>query len=163
MAVPSASCKKFKWFLQGISRKGQHAKSAFLQLAVGLLVWTDRWDTWTGCKSNRSPMHTGTITLFIVEVWLGNIVGIASYPNMGEPGKIDHGPAFRRFQEDMADFEKEDSKRVLPSRHHSCDVEFHTKVMFIVQDQPERRGASGLLGGGSHLHPLFGMSCDFVS
>jgi hypothetical protein len=33
-----ASCKKIKWFLQGILRKGQHAKFAFLQLAVGLLV-----------------------------------------------------------------------------------------------------------------------------
>ena len=63
----------------------------------------------------------------------------------------------------MADFEKEDSERVLPSRHHSCNVEVHTKVLFVVQDQPERRGASGLLGGGSRLHPLFGMSCDFVS
>ena len=33
--------------------------------------------------------------------------------------------------------------------------------MFVVQDQPERRSASGLLGGGSNLHALFGMSCDF--
>jgi hypothetical protein len=34
-------------------------------------------------------------------------------------------------------------------------------IMFVVQDQAERRTASGLLGGGSKMHPLFGMSCDF--
>jgi hypothetical protein len=148
-------------FLQRILKKGHNATSSSPQLAVGLLVWTDGWNTSNGCKFNRSHMHTGTVTLFIVEVWSGDIVGIATYPNMGGPGKINHGPAFCRFQEDMADFEKEDSDRVLPSHHHSCNIKVYTKVMFVVQDQPERRGASGLLGGGSGLHPLFGMSCDF--
>jgi hypothetical protein len=98
-------------------------------------------------------MHTGTVTCFFVEVRLGDIGGIATYPNMGGPGKIDHGPAFCYFQEDMADIEKEESERVLPFCHHSCNVEVHTKVLFVVQDQPERRGASGLLGRGSRLHP----------
>ena len=37
------------------------------------------------------------------------------------------------------------------------------QILFVVQDQPERRGASGLQGGNSKLHPLFGMSCDFLN
>jgi hypothetical protein len=163
MAFPSV-LQKDQVVLTRYLEKGATRKICFPATSCWTLgMWTGGWDMSTGCKSNRSPMHTGTITLFIVEVWSGNIVGIAMYPNMGGPGKIDHDPAFRCFQEDMADFEKEDRKRVLPSRHHSCDLEVHTKLMFIVQDQPERRGASGLLGGGSRLHPLFGMSCDFVS
>ena len=79
----------------------------------------------------------------------------------GGPGKIDHDPAFRHFQQDITKFEKETSDRVFSSRPHRSDVEVHTKVMFVVQDQPERRCASGLLGGGSRLHPVFGLSCDF--
>jgi hypothetical protein len=71
---------------------------------------------------------------------------------------------FCRFEEDMPSFESCDTNaRVFSSRHHSCDVEIHTQIMFVVQDQPERRHASGILGGRSNLHPLFGTSCDFNS
>ena len=72
------------------------------QLAVGLLVWTDGWDTSTGCKSNRSPiMHTGTVTLLFVDIKTKLVVGVAAYPNMGGPGKIDHGPVFQQFKDDI--------------------------------------------------------------
>jgi hypothetical protein len=107
-------------------------------------------------------MHTGTITLLFVDVDSKEVVGIATYPNMGGPGKSDDGPVFRHFQEDITAFEGEGSDRIFSSRHFSGRVEVHTKILFVVQDQPERRGASGLLGGGSKLHPLFGMSCDFL-
>jgi hypothetical protein len=52
-------------------------------------------------------MHTGTVTLLIVDVESQEIVGISTYPNMGGPGKIDHGTVFRRFQEDLTSFESE--------------------------------------------------------
>jgi hypothetical protein len=155
------SSEKFQTFLAGIPTPIEDLNH--LQIAVGIIVWTDGWDTSTGCKSNRSPMHTGTVTLVFVSVITGQVVGLATYPNMGGPGKIDHGPVFRRFQEDLAAYESSDiHERIFPSRHHSCDVEIHTQIMFVVQDQPERRQASGLLGGGSHLHALFGTSCDFI-
>lgn len=154
------SCEKFKPFLNSIPTPT--GGSSVLQIAVGIIVWTDGWDTSTGCKSNRSPMHTGTVTLLFVTVLTGKVIGIATYPNMGGPGKIDHGPVFDRFQQDIAAFESADNKdRVFASRHHSRNVEIHTQILFVVQDQPERRQASGLLGGGSNLHPMFGMSCDF--
>ena len=156
-----ASSKKFESFLHSIPPTDATGHVSPRQIAVGIIVWTDGWDTSTGCKSNRSPMHTGTVTLLFVDVKSKEVVGIATYPNMGGPGKIDHEPAFRRFQEDMALFESDGCDRVFSSRHFSSDVEIHTQVMFVVQDQPERRGASGLLGGGSTLHPLYGMSCDF--
>jgi hypothetical protein len=155
-----ASSKKFKAFLQRIPQS-TGGNLSIQQIAVGVIVWTDGWDTSTGTKSNRSPMHTGTVTLVFVNVESGEVVGIATYPNMGGPGKIDHGSVFRRFQEDMASFEKEGSDRVFQSVHFDGDVEMHTQILFVVQDQPERRQASGLLGGGSTLHPLFGTSCDF--
>jgi hypothetical protein len=155
-----ASCDKFRSFLSSIPQP--HEPLGLLQIAVGIIIWTDGWDTCTGMKSNRSPMHTGSVTLLFVNVGTGMVIGIATYPNMGGPGKIDHGSVFRRFQEDLAEFEScDNTNRVFPSRHHSCDVEVHTQMLFVVQDQPERRSASGLLGGGSTLHPLFGMSCDF--
>jgi hypothetical protein len=155
------SSKKFQAFLRNIPSNGSVSLTVVRQLAIGLLIWTDGWDTSTGCKSNRSPMHTGTVTLLIVDVESQEIVGISTYPNMGGPGKIDHGTVFRRFQEDLTSFESESSDRIFASRHHASDVRVYTQVMFIVQDQPERRQASGLLGGGSTLHPLFGTSCDF--
>jgi hypothetical protein len=160
----SLSCsQKFKDFLEKIANKRPRVNVGLRQLAVGLLVWTDGWDTSTGCKSNRSPMHTGTVTLLIVDVESKEVVGIATYPNMSGPGKIDHDPVFRLFQQDISVFQREDgNNRIFLSRHYSCEVEVHTEIMFVVQDQPERRGASGLLGGNSRLHPLFGMSCDFV-
>jgi hypothetical protein len=151
---------QFRTFLQHISDITD-GTSALQQIAVGIIVWTDGWDTSTGTKSNRSPMHTGTITLLFVDVASAQVVGIATYPNMGGPGKIDHGTVFRKFQDDIAAFETEGSGKVFQSCHFAADVEIHTKIMFIVQDQPERRAASGLLGGGSSLHPLFGTSCDF--
>jgi uncharacterized protein YqgC (DUF456 family) len=52
------------------------------QLAVGLLVWTDGWDTFAGCKSNPSPMHIRTVALLFVDI----VVGMATYPSMGGPG-----------------------------------------------------------------------------
>jgi hypothetical protein len=155
-----ATCPKFKAFLQRIALNTD-GNPSLQQIAVGVIVWTDGWDTSTGTKSNRSPMHTGTITLVIVDVASGEIVGIVTYPNMGGPGKIDHGLVFRRFQVDMAAFESEGSDRVFESSHFAGDVSVHTDILFVVQDQPERRQASGLLGGGSTFHPLFGTSCDF--
>jgi hypothetical protein len=156
-----ASSNKFQTFLRNIHAPDNTRYPSLRQLAVGLLLWTDGWDTSTGCKSNRSPMHTGTVTLLIVEVETHAIVGIATYPNMGGPGKIDHEPVFLHFQQDITDFQKETSNRVFISRHHRSEVEVHTKLLFVVQDQPERRGVSGLLRGGSRLHPVFGLSCDF--
>ena len=155
-----AHCKKFQDFVHSIVDKSD-SPLTMRQIAIGVIVWTDGWDTSTGCKSNRSPMHTGTITLVFVDVGTGDLVGITTYPNLGGPGKLDHGPVFERFQKDIADFEKEGGERGFSSRHFSSEVEVHARVMFLVQDQPERRGASGLLGGGSTLHPLFGTLCDF--
>ena len=157
-----ASSKKFKTFLRDIEEKTPTEPSLLRQLAVGVLLWTDGWDPSTGCKSNRSPMHTGTITLVIVDMESQQVVGVVTYPNMGGPGKIDHGPVFRRLLEDIAAFEKDGSDRVFSSCHYGSDVEVHARIMFVVQDQPERRCASGLLGGGSKLHAMYGMSCDFT-
>jgi hypothetical protein len=156
-----ASSDKFKGFLQETADKGRANPTGLRQLAVGLIVWTDGWDPSTGCKSNRSPMHTGTISLLIVDVASELVVGVCTYPNMGGPGKIDHEPVFRRLLEDIDALESEGSDRRFQSRHYLSVVEVHTKIMFVVQDQPERRTASGLLGGGSRMHPMFGMSCDF--
>ncbi len=156
-----ASSKKFLDFLLCIAQLSP-GNSSIQQIAVGVIVWTDGWDTSTGTKSNRSPMHTGTVTLLFVDVESGEVAGMATYPNMGGPGKIDHGSVFHRFQEDMASFES-GSCRVFQSVHFDGDVEVHSQILFVVQDQPERRQASGLLGGGSTLHPLFGTSCDFIS
>ncbi len=156
-----ASSKKFLDFLLCIAQLSP-GNSSIQKIAVGVIVWTDGWDTSTGTKSNRSPMHTGTVTLLFVDVESGEVAGMATYPNMGGPGKIDHGSVFHRFQEDMASFES-GSCRVFQSVHFDGDVEVHSQILFVVQDQPERRQASGLLGGGSTLHPLFGTSCDFIS
>ena len=46
-------------------------------------------------------MHTGTVTLLLVDVETGLVVGVSTYPNMGGPGKIDHEPVFRRLLEDL--------------------------------------------------------------
>lgn len=108
-------------------------------------------------------MHTGTITLLIVDVEPQEVVGIVTYLNMSRPRKIDCGPVLHRFQLDIAAYESDEgTKRIFSSHQYSCEVEVYTQIMFLVQDQPERRGASGLLGGNTKLHPLFGMSCGFV-
>lgn len=156
-----AMSDKFQSFMRRIPPLSGTDTLLVQQVAVGIIVWTDGWDTSTGTKSNRSPMHTGTVSLLFVDVMLGEVVGIATYPNMGGPGKADHGTVFHRFEQDLVDFEAEGSDRVFQSCHFEKDVEIHTQVLFIVQDQPERRQASGLLGGGSTLHALFGTSCDF--
>jgi hypothetical protein len=106
-------------------------------------------------------LHTETVTLLFVDIESKLVVGLSPFPNMGGPGKIDHGPVFQQFKEDLYQFEKDDDNRVFSSRHFSANVEIHTVIMFIIQDQPERRQASCLLGGNSTLQPLFGVSCDF--
>jgi hypothetical protein len=82
-------------------------------------------------------MHTGTVTLLFVDIQSQLVVGIATYPKMGGPGKIDHGPVFQRFKEDLSQFEDDDINRVFASRHFLSDIKINTKVMFIIQDQPE--------------------------
>jgi hypothetical protein len=118
-----ASSKTFKGFLHDIANKQTGFTPALRQVAVGLLIWTDGWDPSTGCKSNRSPMHTGTLSLLVVDVGSSMVVGVCTYPNMGGPGKIDHEPVFRRLQEDIAAFESDGSDRAI--RHfrwspHKC-------------------------------------------
>jgi hypothetical protein len=157
-----ALSQKFTNFLQHIA-ENTAGPLYIQQIAVGIIVWTDGWDTSTGTKSsNQSPMHTGTVTLLFVDVASGEVlVGIVNYPNMGGPGKIDHGSVFSHFREDATAFEMEENDRAFQSCHFAADVEIHTQIMFIAQDQPERQTASGLLVGGLTLHPLFGTSCDF--
>jgi hypothetical protein len=91
-----------------------------------------------GCKSNCSPMHTVTVTLLFVDIKTRLVDGIAAYPNMGGSGKIDHGPVFQIFKDGILQFENDDDNSVFPSRHFSSCVEIQTKIMFIIQDQPER-------------------------
>jgi hypothetical protein len=155
--VSLVSCEKFQSFLQKIPLTA----AGIRKIAVGIILWTDGWDPSTSTKSNRTPMHTGTITLVFVDVETGIVVGVATFPNMGGPGKINHEPAFQLFKDDLIEFESEGSDRVFPSRHFSGDVEIFTSMLFVIQDQQERRPASGLLGGGSTLHIVFGISCDF--
>jgi hypothetical protein len=45
-----ASSKKFKNFLQHIITQRTGARQTFQQIAVGIIVWTDGWDTSTGTK-----------------------------------------------------------------------------------------------------------------
>jgi hypothetical protein len=99
--------------------------------------------------------------MIFFDIDTGKVIGTVTYPVMGGPGKIDHEPVFQRFKNDLIDFESATSDRVFASKHHGCSVEVHIQLMFILQDQQERRPASGLLGGNSSLHTIFGMSCDF--
>jgi hypothetical protein len=154
-----AKSVKFQEFLSNIQPKKDLTGPR--QLAIGLIVWTDGWDPSTGCKSNRYPMHTGTITMLFVDVEKGDVVGTATYPNIGGPGKIDHGPVFKMLKDDILEFEK-GYQRIFSSRLHKGLVEVFTKILFIIQDQPERRNASCLLGGNSNLHVVFGLSCNFT-
>ena len=111
-----ACCQKFRQFLQCLSEL--NGTDLFIRrLAVGVIVWTDGWDTSTGTKSNRSPMHTGTTTLVFVDASTGDVVGIAAYPIMGGPGKKDHATVFRRLQEDMARHESAGGDRRFESYH----------------------------------------------
>jgi hypothetical protein len=84
-------CHKFQMFLSDI--KMSSLTPTHTQLAVGLLLWTDGWDPSTSSKSNRSPMHTGTVTMIIVNVASQDLVGVATYPNMGGPGKNKSWPS----------------------------------------------------------------------
>jgi hypothetical protein len=156
------SSQKFQRFLASIPDVQPPGAVPIKQLAVGIIIWTDGWDTSTGTKSNRSPMHSGTITLLFVEVESQTVVGCVTYPNMGGFGKNDHEPVFQRLHEDILAFERDATHRVLPSRHYECPVECHTHILFIVQDQPERRKASCLLQGNANFHAMFGLSCDFT-
>ena len=156
-----ATCHKFQHFIANIQNVETPGTVPFRLLAVGIIIWTDGWDTSTGCKSNRSPMYTGTITLLFVDVDSGEVVGCVTYPNIGGSGKINHAPVFQRLQQDILAFESEGANRLVASRHYGCQVKCYTKLLFIVQDQPERRAASCLLGGNSNVHAMFGMSCDF--
>ena len=45
--------------------------------------------------------------------------------------------------------------------HHQCWTAIRCQVIAFLMDQPERRGSTGLLGGNSKQHALFGVSCDF--
>jgi hypothetical protein len=87
------------------------------------------------------PINTGTVTLLFVDIETKLVVGITlSYLNMmAGPDKIYHGPVFWRFKDDIPQFENDNNNRVSPSRHFSLDAETHTKIMFLIQDQPERR------------------------
>jgi hypothetical protein len=80
-----------------------------LQLAVGIILWTHGWDPSTSTKSNRTPMHTETVTLVFVDVSNGEVVGVRTLPNMGGAGKSDHDSVFQLFKNDLVEFESKGS------------------------------------------------------
>jgi hypothetical protein len=81
-----ASCKTFLKFMADV--RNSMGSPKLRQLAVGLLVWTDGWDTSTGCKSNCLPMHTGTVTLLFVYIESKLVVGLSTLSHMGGPEKL---------------------------------------------------------------------------
>ena len=63
-----ATCDIFLEFITNIPPVTDNRVTPLIQLAIALILWTDGWDTSTGCESNRSPMHAGTVTMLIVDV-----------------------------------------------------------------------------------------------
>jgi hypothetical protein len=47
------------------------------------------------------------------------------------------------------------------SHFHGRWTTIRSQLIAFLMDQPERRGSTCLLGGGSKQHPLFSISCDF--
>jgi hypothetical protein len=110
--------------------------------------------------SQSSCIPTGYVTLVIVDVASRVLVGVATYPNMGGPGKINHGPRNKSFFDNFCQINKEESNCLVDSLHHASQVEVTRKYVYHSGSAREKTSSS-LLGDNSILHPLLRMPCDF--
>jgi hypothetical protein len=133
---------------------------------VYVILWSDGWDPNRSNKGNRSPVWSATATLLFVEL------GIIDKPYLvvtellaAGPGKHSHDQLFILLKAEK-EGKWEDAHGQLKSftffsKHHGCNANVFITLGFVLQDNPERRGAVGLLAGNSNNHGIFGVSCYF--
>ncbi len=129
-------------------------------VTIGLLFWMDGWDPSASTKNNRSPVHTASATLLCIDNNTGLPFDARSFPIACGPGKANHNAVFQALKTSLNKLEE--GNHLMWSHHHNRWTNVRSHVLAFLMDQPERRGSNNLLGGGSNLHALFGMSCNFA-
>jgi hypothetical protein len=120
----------------------------------------DGWDPSASTKNNRSPVHTASATLLCIDNTTGLPFDSRSFPIACGPGKANHNAVFQALKTSLKKLEE--GNHLMWSHHHNRWTHVRSHVLAFLMDQPERRGSNNLLGGGSNLHALFGMSCNFA-
>jgi hypothetical protein len=128
-------------------------------VTIGLLFWMDGWDPSASTKNNRSPVHTASATLLCIDNNTGLPFDTRTLPIACSPGKVNHNAVFKALETSLNTLME--SKHLLWSHHHHRWTTVRPHILALLMDQPERRGSNNLLGGGSTLHAMFGISCNF--
>ena len=136
-----------------------HPISPECHVSIGILFWMDGWDPSASSKNNRTPIHTASATLLLIDNYSHLLFDCRTYPITCGPGKVDHNIIFDAITTSLANLTT--SKHQMWSHYHNHCTTLRCHVIAMLMDQPEHRSSTCLLGGNGKQHPLFGVSCNF--
>lgn len=137
---------------RAMNRRGIHAPASELDLVTLFLIeWSDGFEPNTA-KTNRGSVWAKTISISPRKdaASLQN-----TYPLSFGPAKGNKDLISRKYQQELQSLKEGDFHVMYNGRtKQMCHV--HVELIASVQDQPERRGATSILGGNSLCTARFG-------
>ena len=129
-----------------------------------IICWFDDWDASTCLtKANKNSIFTGVNTVVFVTVVSGKVY--SSYTNVSCVGRkrSNHQPILDLMLIDIKDMTNGVTSNQMLSSMDNCWYKVYPAFLYLLADQPARRGLCGMLGGNSTLHACFGYSINFDS
>ena len=128
-----------------------------------IICWFDDWDASTALmKANKNSVFSGVNTVIFVTT-SGEYYG--SYTNVTCVGKK-QGNHQSVINEMLLDLNKMETKKNAKTLFSVIDNTWYTvqpAFLYLIADQPARRGLCGMLAGNSKLHPCFGYSMHILA
>ena len=135
-----------------------------LSLIALIICWFDDWDASTCLtKANKNSIFTGVNTVVFVTVVSGKVY--SSYTNVSCVGRkrSNHQPILDSMPIDIKDMQNRATSNQMLSSMDNRWYKVYPAFLYLLADQPARRGLCGMLGGNSTLHACFGYSINFDS
>ena len=128
-----------------------------------IICWFDDWDASTALmKANKNSIFSGVNTVIFVTTF-GEYYG--SYTNVTCVGKKqgDHQSVINAMLLDLNGMETKTNATKLLSVVDNTWYTVQPAFLYLIADQPARRGLCGMLAGNSKFHPCFGYSMHILA
>ena len=127
-----------------------------------VISWFDDWDKNSSIsKSNKTSIFSGVHTIVFVNQE-NNLIGF--YTNLSCVGlkEANHQDAIRIMNNDVINMQTNYASKKLLCLHNKTFYHVYPSFLYLIADQPAKRGLCGMLGGNSVLHPCFGYSLNVL-
>ena len=128
-----------------------------------VISWFDDWDKNSSMpKANKTIIFSGVHTIVFVNHKY-NLLGF--YTNLSCVGlkEANHQHAILTMNNDVLYMQQNYATKKLLCLQNRTFYHVYPTFLYLIADQPAKRGLCGLLGGNSLLHPCFGYSLNVLT